>query len=245
MKRLVFVLLALSFTGCNQYRKLIGMDCKNDDGAYQAPGTPVPSVPPVPVIPPPSGPTHAYLMMGQSNMSRNCSDDVPRFLSNDNATHDAGCSTGEAIGRILIEPDALFVQCAYGGTEMSRWMPGGDLYEGCLKLLPTGLPVKAMFFFQGEADAINGLSVPDWSDAFTSMVQNLRSRVNNPTLPVVFGQIGSGRNDPAWIALQNEQASVSLPHCSMVTTSDLPPYDGVHFSQGSYSIISQRMVGAL
>lgn len=189
--------------------------------------------------PTPHSYTHAYVLMGQSNMSRNCGNRVPNYFSVYNRGTDAGCSTGQALSDVLNDSDALYIQCAYGGTEMSRWSVGGDLYESCLRSIPSYLPVRGMFFFQGEADAINGLSVPDWSNAFQSMVQDLRARVGD--IPVVYAQLGSGRNDIAWQALQAEQASISMPRVSMVMTSDLPPYDGVHYSQSSYRVIAERM----
>lgn len=179
-------------------------------------------------------PTHAYILAGQSNMSRQCGGSDQRY------TAPPGCSTGEALGKLFTEPNALFVQCAVGGTEMSRWIVGGDLYGRCVGSVPNGIPVKGIFFFQGESDAINGLSVPDWSDAFATMVSGFRGRFGS-TLPVVFAQIGSGRSDQNWIAIQQEQESVSLPYCSMVKTSDIPPDDGVHFTQESYYEIAQRM----
>lgn len=224
-------LMGLVLTGCDKEHKMsIGIASEILGGNQEVPN--------------PQQYTHAYLLMGQSNMSRNCNHSMANFFSTYDRRDDAGCSTGQQIAEVFNDPDTLYIQCAYGGTEMARWVPGGDLYERCLSSVPSYLPVRGMFFFQGEADAINGLSVPDWSNAFQSMVQDLRIRFGS-TLPVVLAQIGSGRNDPDWVAIQQEQASISLIRVRMVITSDLQPDDGVHFTQSGYRVIAERMVEAL
>lgn len=184
--------------------------------------------------------TKAYLLMGQSNMNRNCGGSAPNIIP------ELGCSTGQYLPEYVKDPDALYINCARGGTEMARWSVSGDLYQSCVSLADRKtLDIKAVFFFQGENDAINGLSVPDWSNAFEAMVSNIRIRTNNPILPVIFAQIGSGRNDEDWVTIQTEQESINIPYCAMVLTRDIPPHDGVHFTESGYREIASRMADSL
>lgn len=164
--------------------------------------------------------SYAYLLMGQSNMARNT-----YFPITLNDSH------------------ALIIQCAVEGSPMYRWIPSGDLYLECVNKIPQDMPIAGVFFFQGESDALAGLTVPSWSGAFISMVQDLRTKYRS-TLPVVFAQLGAHAG-AGWAALQQDQASICLPHVSMITTDDLPLMpDGLHFTQESYQVIADRMVKA-
>jgi hypothetical protein len=131
------------------------------------------------------------------------------------------------------------------------------LYGSCLKRTRTASTmgtISGILFFQGESDALDPkknpgmmLSPNQWADQFTVFVRDWRSDLNQPDLPVVFAQIGSNTRPnryPNWKVVQEQQSSVSLPYCKMITTDDLALADTVHFTTESYQVIGRRFAEA-
>lgn len=184
--------------------------------------------------------THVYLLMGQSNMSGQYpSDPLSSFIGN------PGNGAGPFIHQYMGDVDALYVQCAVGGTPISRWVPREDLYQACLAKIPN-LPIAGMFFFQGENEAVNGpLAVAQaWGQEFQSIIAGLRQYTANPNLPIVFAQLGAAQSEFQNI-IKDEQACIHIPHVQMIKTDDQEIFDSVHFTQDGYNTIGQRMANAM
>ena len=117
-----------------------------------------------------------------------------------------------------------------------------------------GIPA-GILFYQGETDASDpllyptkGIISPDlWASKFSEMVQNWRSDLASPNLPVVFAQLAT-HGDPKsfinWETIKQQQASVNLPFCGMIKTDDLIVVDGVHLSIESYQEVGKRFAAA-
>ena len=107
-----------------------------------------------------------------------------------------------------------------------------------------------ILFFQGEADAIDPelyqeseLFPNKWDDRFMDLVNNWRNDLESPELPVVFAQIGSNTAPEVfvnWALVKEQQRSVEIPLCLMITTDDLALQDAVHFTPESYQTIGER-----
>ena len=122
---------------------------------------------------------HLYLLIGQSNMAgrgvveEQDKQSHPRVLKftkeNSWATATdplhfdkptiAGVGLGSSFGRALAEanPDATIglIPCAVGGTPLSRWSKGGDLYAQALERARLALKdgvLKGILWHQGEGD---------------------------------------------------------------------------------------------
>ncbi len=107
--------------------------------------------------------------------------------------------------------------------------------------------IRGVLFFQGESDA-TAERADRWSEQFKQWVGDVRANLGSPNLPIVYAQLGDGREsvDPqAWKRLQAMQAEVELPHSAMITTSDLALSDGVHFTSESYHSIGRRFAEAM
>lgn len=159
-------------------------------------------------------------------------------------------------------PDIVIglIPCAKNSSGIIQWkrdLSDQTLYGSCLKRVRAASPmgeIAGILFFQGETDAIDPLQYPDppphpfeWSALFTAFITDLRTDLNQPDLPVVFAQIGSTWSPetyPNWDLIMQQQASIQLPNSAMITTSDLPLQDGIHFSMNSYRIIGRRFAKA-
>lgn len=159
-------------------------------------------------------------------------------------------------------PDIVIglIPCAKNSSGIIQWqrdLSDQSLYGSCLKRIRAASPmgqVAGILFFQGETDAADPLQYPDppphpeeWSTLFSAFIVDLRSDLNQPDLPVVFAQIGSTWAPdayPNWDFIMQQQASLQLPNSAMITTSDLPLMDGIHFTTDSYRVIGRRFAAA-
>lgn len=159
-------------------------------------------------------------------------------------------------------PDIIIglIPCAKNSSGIIQWqrdLSDQTLYGSCLKraLAASSMgEISGMLFFQGETDAVDPFQYPDppphpseWAELFTAFVSDLRDDLNQPNLPVVFAQIGSTwapEAYPNWDFLMEQQASLQLPGTAMITTADLPLYDGIHYATDSYRIIGRRFAEA-
>lgn len=177
---------------------------------------------------------------------------------------DAGFSPALGFATSLLErrPDMAIglIPCARGGSSIYAWrrsLSDNTLYGSCLKRVRAASTmgnVAGILFFQGEADAIapelyqeTVLFPNEWSDRFKVFVNDFRSDLGLPELPVVFAQIGTNTAPDIfinWAIVKEQQRSVEMPFCVMITTDDLALGDAVHFTSESYQIIGGRFAEA-
>ena len=178
---------------------------------------------------------------------------------------DAGFSPAMSFAEQLLQFDPNLIigliPCAKNSTSISAWNRNTavtSLYGSCLNRIrqATQMGVPAgILFYQGETDASDpllypnkGIIAPDlWASKFSELVQNWRSDLVSPNLPVVFAQLATN-GDPGsfinWEAIKQQQASVNLPFCRMIKTDDLTVVDGVHLSIESYQELGKRFADA-
>jgi hypothetical protein len=153
------------------------------------------------------------------------------------------------------------IPCSMEETTISQWsrnLSDRSLYGSCLKRAQAASmmgEVAGLLFFQGEADAADPKAFPnltpmpaDWASQFSTLVDDFRSDLAVPQLPVVFAQIGTTTFPthvvPNWETVKQQQRSVELPHTFMITTDDLPLQDEAHFTTASYREIGRRFADA-
>ncbi len=159
---------------------------------------------------------HLYLLMGQSNMAGRgkveAADQIPNprvltFTTNgtwcvavDPITWDkptiAGVGPGVPFGKAMAEANPKLtiglVPCAVGGTPLSRWEKGGDLYSNAVfraKLAMKHGTLKGILWHQGESDSKPGLA-ETYGDRLAQMIRDIRAELQSPRLPFVVGQLG-------------------------------------------------------
>jgi hypothetical protein len=173
-----------------------------------------------------------------------------------------GPSLAFALASLDRHPQAVIglIPCAKNSSGIAQWqrnLSDQSLYGSCLKRVRAASPmghITGVLFFQGETDAQDPKQYPtpevnpfDWAELFTAFITDLRKDLHQPSLPVVFAQLGSNSAPEAflnWEVVKQEQLSVQLPMTAMIITDDLPLLDGVHFTTQSYRIIGERFAEA-
>lgn len=152
------------------------------------------------------------------------------------------------------------IPCAKGDSSIDEWqrnLSDSRLYGSCIKRARAASvmgKIEGLLFFQGEADAVNPYryagkrrSAFEYAAEFSKFVHDLREDLAAPHLPVVFAQIGTHKAPEDfvnWEVVKEQQAMVTLPCATMITTDDLPLRDGVHFTTESYRTIGERFAKA-
>lgn len=151
------------------------------------------------------------------------------------------------------------IPCAKGGSALSEWQPHRSdttLYGSCLKRIRAASlfgSLEGILFYQGETDALSktenvSIQPYQWRRLFESIIHTLRKDVRNPSLAVVFAQIGSFRGSPSrfpnWEVVRQQQESVNIPKARMVETDGLPLQDRVHLSTKGVKYVGRRMAKA-
>ncbi len=146
-----------------------------------------------------------------------------------------------------------FVPTAVGGTSITQWQPGDKYYERMLgHVAGAGGGVRAVLFWQGETDAVDGMS----ESAYGALLDGFAAGVESDLgVPVVVAQIGEvatdGANlDPiraaqraAWDAGGNVLAGPTLYD---VDLGDDSFDDGTHFrSNDDLQVAARRWWAAL
>lgn len=192
---------------------------------------------------------------GQSNMLG--TNQLTGFPEDSLVTYNAGNRAGPCYYAAILLAHSptprkvIAVQCAVGGTSISRWIPGADLYEACVNKVRSAqgnqpVPYVGLIFYQGEDDYKDGLH---WPQMFTQMVQGFRSDLKNVSLPIVYAQLGAEpglvpSDQILWGAFQDSQATAQQPGIEMIMVKDLPTSDGIHHGT-TYDIIGQRFANDL
>ena len=117
-------------------------------------------------------------------------------LHTDKAT--AGVSLGISFAHHILNtaPNTRIglLPCAVGGTPLSRWMPGHDLYENAVSItksvLSQGDTLKGILWHQGEADSKDIPTANTYENRLTEMITTLRSELNADHVPFIAGELG-------------------------------------------------------
>ena len=224
---------------------------------------------------------HLYLLMGQSNMAgrgvieeqdRQAPPRVLKFTKDkkwapatDPLHFDkpiAGVGLGTTFGRVMAEaqPDVVIglIPCAVGGTSLTRWQYGGDLYKQALDRTRTAMAdgtLKGILWHQGENEAEVETEAKTYGDRLAQMVRDLRQDLNAGEVPFVAGELGQflervrKNGKPSYWPVVNEQLHrlpELVPHTAVVSSKDLcHKGDIVHFDSPSLRELGKRYAAAM
>lgn len=216
---------------------------------------------------------HLYLLMGQSNMAGRGNIEVedttphPRvFVFRSNAweiavepiTRDrkAGLGVGPslAFGKIMAEKnrDVVIglVPCAVGGTPLSRWSKGGDLYSNAVFTTQCAMrkgTLKGILWHQGESECGDETKATNYGNNLAKMIGNIRSELGDKNLPFVVGQLGEflyPRDKSPFSKVVNEGISKIpeiVPHTACALSKGLNHKgDVLHFDAASEREFGKR-----
>jgi hypothetical protein len=146
----------------------------------------------------------------------------------------------------------VLVPVARGGTNIQSWQhsmrPGTLYFEMLERARAASLAgqIAGLLFFQGENDAEGKTEdrPHEWGVYFIEFVNDIRTDLGIPDLPVIFAQIKS--DDGLGGVVKKQQADVSVHHVAMIKTDDLATQAEatVHFTTESYREIGRRFAEA-
>lgn len=233
------------------------------------------------ITPPSKEKLHLYLLIGQSNMAgrgvltpenRVSHERVIKFskentwleatepLHFDKPIAGAGLGASFALAMAAENPGITvgLIPCAVGGTPLSRWVKGADLYNQALeraKLAMKDGTIKGILWHQGEADGGSETTALSYAERLSGMVKDLRADLGAGDLPFVAGKLGLFRKPenkegkPSYWPVVNEQiASLPglAPNSAVVEADGLKDKgDFVHFDTASVREFGNRYATAM
>ncbi|GCE05083.1 sialate O-acetylesterase [Dictyobacter aurantiacus] len=144
------------------------------------------------------------------------------------------------------------IPSAHGGTSMQQWDPqlrdqGGASLYGALyeRVKAVGGRVAGVLWYQGESDC-NPEGVEHYHQRMHTLVQSLRSDLNNPDLPFYYVQIGgfiSEEGPDGWNGIRELQRTFqhAEPGIAMVSAIDLELDDLIHVGTQGLKRLGRRL----
>lgn len=213
---------------------------------------------------------HIYLLIGQSNMAGRGkvvaaeNQPHPRVLKLDEqgkwvpATDPlhfdkpkiAGVGPGSGFGPMMADADPEvtigLIPAAFGGTPLSRWVKGKDLYERAVEWAKKNQDqgvVKGVIWHQGEAECKNPELYNTYQKRLSGMIVDLRADLDEPDLPFVMGELGEFLERPGVSTVNSamHKISKSVPATAVASSKGLPAKsDQVHFNAKSEREFGKR-----
>jgi len=208
-----------------------------------------------------------YLLIGQSNMAGR-----GKVEPSDREAHprifmlDAGCAwvpardpvhfdkpkvagvglCSEFARRVAAsEPQAQIglVPCAFGGTSLDQWRPGGALYTNAVARMRVAQKrgrLRAILWHQGEADN-SAAKTATYPARFAELVAQLRRDLEAEQVPVLVGELGRFRDSHGPFNAMLPQVAEAVPRCARVSSEGLGANsDNLHFSREALNAFGGR-----
>lgn len=148
--------------------------------------------------------------------------------------------------------DAKVALTAISGSSQQDWAIGGALYNNLIEKGKQLGAVDVLIWWQGEAEGATmvvplGEAQPialaqAWGQNFTEFVKAVRRDLNNPTLQVIFCQIGPNPGGlDSWEEVKHQQSMIYMNNVSMIKTDDQDFAGWFHTNEEGYRMIGARM----
>ncbi len=165
----------------------------------------------------------------------------------------AGSGLGSEFARQLADaaPDANIglIPCAFGGTSVKQWHPGGKLYKSAVartKEAEKNGKLRAILWHQGESD-FNPKKVPRYAGKFNRMITALRKDLDAGKAPLLIGELGyynAKKQSPELLETFNgnlaELADENQPAAVISAKGLEHKGDGTHFKRASLIEFGKR-----
>ncbi len=170
-----------------------------------------------------------------------------------------GLDCGMSFAKKLLDsiPEGIsiaVIPCAVGGSSIEQWI-NNETFRGVTLLdnfkdkvdfaKDYGI-IKGIIWHQGESNAKSEL-IPKYSQRLDSLIERFRFLVNNDTLPIVLGELGSYsqpiEKQMRWDSINTLIQNIALKdkNIDLVKTGDLKHKgDKVHFDSESQRILGER-----
>lgn len=148
------------------------------------------------------------------------------------------------------------IPCAKGASSIAQWqrnLSASTLYGSALRRMNLAKATKkkvvivGIIFYQGEQEATSLPLSATWASSFSSMVNDFRSDLAMPVLPVIFTKLPPRLVPHAWYPnwddLRANQLTVSMPAVTMADVDDIAmpdyvspanAYESAHLTVATY-----------
>ncbi|KAK9073401.1 hypothetical protein SSX86_007725 [Deinandra increscens subsp. villosa] len=113
-----------------------------------------------------------------------------------------GVGPGMSFANSLLRKDSRrfgvvgLVPCAIGGTNISEWVRGGDLYEQMMRRAKAavhgGGVIQGLLWYQGESDTVSLEDAECYKNRLHRFFVDVRADLHLPLLPVIQVALASG-----------------------------------------------------
>ena len=158
----------------------------------------------------------------------------------------AGVGPGSEFARGILKADPSatigLIPCAFGGTSLDQWKPGGALYNAAVtrtkEVMKQG-KLAGILWHQGESDSGDPAKVASYADRFSAMIGQLRKDLQAEQVPLVLGELihGYKTNDSMNVALA--ATAKKVPLCGLVGSEGLGK-KALHFDAADARKFGQR-----
>ena len=216
-----------------------------------------------------------YLLIGQSNMVGRDAAPIAQQITNPRVlAFDANGKWGVAkepmhMGGTGIGPGIPFalemlrgddrttvglIPCAVGGTPLSRWVKGGDLYEKAVQRARAAAAagrIKGVLWHQGESDTSQKENAETYQARLTQMLQDLRADLDLPDVPIVVGQLGPFLTTAKYPYVETvrgaiQAMSAEVPGVGFADSANLKDNgDALHFSASAQETFATRYAATM
>ena len=142
------------------------------------------------------------------------------------------------------------IPCAFGGTSLEEWKPGGKLYNDAVTRARAAMKsgkLRGILWHQGEADSGKEENAKSYRERWTKVIGSLREDLNAGNVPVVVGQLGEFFTG-AFARTVDEQLAIiplQVPRTAFVSSAGLKAKsDNVHFDSPSLREFGRRYAHA-
>jgi hypothetical protein len=210
------------------------------------------------------GPTHVFLLMGQSNMAGRAKagpgDEAPlegALLLNDKGQWEPAvqplnkygpdskkpqvCLGGDfarALREARPEVRVGLIVHARGATAIAEWRADGTLYPGALaRVKAAGVKLAGVLWHQGE----HNFKDEAYAEKLAELIGRLRKDLDDPKLPFICGEICSPKSI---VNQQMHKCAAETPRTAVARAEDLKKFDAFHFDRPSVKLLGERYAQA-
>ncbi|KAI3762998.1 hypothetical protein L1987_53443 [Smallanthus sonchifolius] len=149
-------------------------------------------------IPPESYPNLAILRLSADLNWQLATEPLHRDID---TTKACGIGPGMAFASWLLRKDSTIgvvglVPCAVGGTNISEWARGGELYTGLIRraqaALKGGGTIRGLLWYQGESDTVRREDAESYKTRLQSFFLHVQADLLLPVLPIIQVALASG-----------------------------------------------------
>ncbi|KAF5817549.1 putative sialate O-acetylesterase domain, SGNH hydrolase superfamily [Helianthus annuus] len=198
-------------------------------------------------IPPESSPNLAILRLSADLNWQLATEPLHRDID---TTKACGIGPGMVFASWLLRKDSSvevvgLVPCAVGGTNISEWARGGQLYNGLIgraqAALEGGGTIRGLLWYQGESDTVSREDAESYKTRLQNFFTHLRADLLLPVLPII--QVALASAEGQYIEMVREaQLGMDLVNLRTVDAKGLRlEPDGLHLTTPSQVTLGKML----